>query len=111
MFTPLFEQIFMAATWQERQAPLALAYEHAARMHNGLGICEPLSEKVSNFHNRPFLVIWGERFFQATHSQIRDPRVLALPPKLGGVDQYLDSTDSINFLNENFEAIKRACTG
>ncbi len=111
VLSPLFEQVFQAGTWQERQAPLALAYEHVAHMHNELGIGEPLPEKASNFHNRPFLVIWGESFYNAIHSQIRDPRVLALPPKLGGVDQYLDSTDAINFLNEEFDQIKRACNG
>lgn len=106
-FHPLFEKIFAAATWQARQPHLARALETAAHLHNQLAITPPLSEEAENFYNRPFHVIRGERFFEAIHAQIHDPRVLALPPKLGGVDQYLDSTDAINFLNEKMEEIKK----
>ena len=105
-FQPLFEKILTAATWQERQPHLARALETAAHMHNQLAITPPLSEAVEDFHNRPFQVIRGERFYEAIRAQIRDSHVLALPPKLGGVDQFLDSTDALNFLNEQVVAIK-----
>lgn len=106
-FTPLFERILSAATWQERQPALAQALEHAARRHNRLGIGPRLPEETGPFYNRPFLVIWGERFAEAIYGEIRDPRVLALPARLGGVDQFVDSTDAINFLNEAVDRIKR----
>ena len=86
---------------------MASPLETAAHLHNRLAITPLLSEDAENFYNRPFHVIRGERFFEAIHAQIDDPRVLALPPKLGGVDQYLDSTDAINFLNEKMEEIKK----
>jgi hypothetical protein len=106
-FNPLFEQVFTAPTWQARQPPLARMLETAAHLHNRLAITPPLPEQAEPFYNRPFLVIWGERFFETIHAQIHDPRVLALPPRLGGVDQYLDSTDAINFLNEELDEIKK----
>ncbi len=109
MFNPLFEQVFAATTWQDRQPPLARALEAAAHLHNQLGITPPLPELTENFYNRPFLVIWGGRFFEAIHAQINNPRVLALPPKLGGVDQYLDSTDATNYLNDEMDNIKETC--
>ncbi|MGE5223761.1 MAG: DUF4037 domain-containing protein [Omnitrophica WOR_2 bacterium] len=104
---PLFEQVLTAAGWQERQAPLVSAYEIAAHMHNALGITEPLVEQASYFYNRPFLVIGGGRFYEAIHKQIQDAHVLALPEKLGGVDQFLDSTDAVNYLNDHMEQIKK----
>ena len=109
VFNPLFEQVFAAATWQARQPPLARALETAAQLHNRLAITPSLPEQAEPFFNRPFLVIGGERFFEAIHAQIHDPRVLDLPPKLGGVDQYVDSTDAINFLNEEMDEIKKTC--
>jgi len=105
---PLLEATLAAATWQERQKPLAEAYEHAARMHNALGITEPLSVQATPFYERPFLVIWGERFAAAIRQAIHDPQVLALPEHLGGVDQYIDSTDAYNYLNDSMEKIKGA---
>ncbi len=104
---PLVEQVFAATTWQARQPPLARALETAAHLHNRLAITPPLPEQAESFYNRPFLVIQGERFFESIHAQIHDPRVLALPPRLGAVDQYLDSTDAINLLNEEMDKIKK----
>jgi hypothetical protein len=104
---PLFEQVFAAPTWQERQSPLVAAYEVMARRHNALGITPPLSTEATFFAStRPFLVIYGGRFAEALRGEIHDPRVLALPVSLGGVDQVIDSTDSYNHLNWHIAQIK-----
>ncbi|KXH76418.1 MAG: hypothetical protein AM326_02825 [Candidatus Thorarchaeota archaeon SMTZ-45] len=95
--TPVFMQIMDASTWQERQDHLTRAYEHVAKMHNDLGITAPLGAKVSRFHNRPFMIIQGDNFADAIHAMIEDDRVKRLPKYLGGIDQYVDSTDVLSY--------------
>lgn len=92
---PILSRVLDATTWKEREGHLTLAYEHAAEMHNGLGITQPLPPKVSHFHDRPFLIIHGERFADAIRASIRSEEVRALPHKLGAFDQFVDSTDAI----------------
>ena len=94
---PLFMKIMDAATWQERQKPLTKAYEHIAKMHNELGITESLATKVSQFYNCPFMIIHAESFADALHAEIRDDEVKQLPKYLGGINQYVDSTDVLSY--------------
>ena len=98
--TPVFTKILNANTWQERQEYLADAYEHIAKLHNDLGITEPLTTEVSQFHNRPFMIIHAEKFADAIHSKIEDEEVKQLPKYLGGIDQYVDSTDVLSYTNK-----------
>ena len=93
---PTLTQVLEAGSWQERETHLSPAYEFVARMHNALGITEPLPAQVSQFHNRPFLVIHGERFADAIRAVITNEKVLELPENLGGVDQFIDSTDVLS---------------
>lgn len=97
-FNPLFERVFQAATWQERQAALGPAYELAAELHNRLGITPPLPVQVSNFHGRPFPVIHAETFAEAAASAIQNPQVRALSAYAGSVNQFLDSVDVLDNL-------------
>lgn len=92
---PVLRQAQTAERWQAREELLATAYETIATMHNALGITEPLPARVSNFHNRPFRVIHGERFADALCARITDPAVqrIATRPLIGGIDQFSDSTD------------------
>ncbi len=106
-FSPLFGQVLAAESWQARQEPLAQALELAAHLHNGLGITEALPAETGWFYERPFKVIRGERFAAAIRHQIKDPQVLRLPEHLGGVDQFIDSTDAVNTLNRRVERIKQ----
>jgi hypothetical protein len=94
--SPLLHQVLQAGTWQQREAHLATAYEYVARKHNALGLTAPLDPTVSPFYGRPFLVIHTERFSEALHAQIEDPEVRALPKNLGGIDQFVDSTDVLS---------------
>jgi hypothetical protein len=94
---PLLEQVLGAATWREREAQLVRAYEVVATLHNALGITEPLPGHVSPFHNRPYLVIHGERFAAALRAAIVDEQVRRLPPHLGAIDQLADATDLLSY--------------
>lgn len=90
---PHLHATLRATSWQERERHLCAAYAQVAALHNALGITESLPATVSRFHDRPFLVIGGERFVRAIRARITDPAVLALPPGIGAVDQYVESTD------------------
>jgi len=102
--TPIFTRVWEASTWEARQTHLTAAYEFAGKMHNALRITEPLTPKVSQFHNRPFLVVHADRFVDAIRAAIKSEEVLALPQHLGSVDQCLDSTDALEYL-DRFKAV------
>jgi len=95
---PVFARVLAAVTWEERQTALTVAYEAVARMHNTLGVTEPLSTDVRPFWSRPFLVIGADRFVAALRAAITSEEVLALPERLGSVDQVVDSTDALGDL-------------
>ena len=95
--TPLFMQILNADSWQDRQNHLTKAYEHMANMHNELGITDSLTTEVSQFHNRPFMIIHGDNFADTIQAKISDDEVKQLPKYLGGIDQYVDSTDVLSY--------------
>jgi hypothetical protein len=94
--TPLLERALGATAWQEREAALGRAYGVLAVAHNGLGITKPMPVEPSRFHGRPFNVIHGEQFAAAIRMGIRDEAVLRLPPDVGSVDQWIDSTDVLS---------------
>ena len=106
MFTPVFERVLNAPMWQEREKHLSAAYEAAAEMHNRLGITMLLPTKVSNFHNRPYRVLQSGRFVEALQAAITDATILRLPPYLGSVDQFVDSTDVLDRM-ERMRKLKR----
>jgi hypothetical protein len=99
--TPVLLQAQRAETWQARQAALCDALRELARLHNALGVTEPLSEAVQSFFERPFMVIGGERFVEALLAQIADPAVQAVARLglIGSVDQFSDSTDLRSHMN------------
>ncbi len=108
-FGPIFEQVWQAATWQERQEALCPAYELAAKMHNDLGITPPLPTQVSLFHGRPFRVIHGEVFAEAIEQAISSEAVRSLPAFIGSVNQFVDSVNVLSSpgLCKQLEAIFR----
>jgi hypothetical protein len=93
---PHLEGALAARDWREREAHLTAVFEHVAAMHNALGITSPLPERATPFHNRPFLVIHGDRFAAAIQAAIADPEVRRLPPGVGSVDQFVDATDVLS---------------
>lgn len=94
--TPLFAAIHASTSWQEREEHLVAAYEYIADMHNRLAITPQIQSKASYFHDRPFRIIEGGDAAEIIRQTITDNAVLALPPGLGKVDQYVDSTDILS---------------
>ena len=101
---PAFMRVLEAGSWSDMQNHLATACETMAEMHNALGITEPLGTGVSQFHNRSFLVLHADRFSDAIRARITSEKVLALPVHLGSVDQWVDSTDALKYL-ERFRGV------
>lgn len=95
---PLLRGVLLATTWSERQDFLVPAYEIVAARHNALQITDMLTPKVSQFYDRPFLVIDGGRFSTAIREKIIDAEVKRIAGRwmIGSVDQFSDSTDLIN---------------
>jgi hypothetical protein len=102
---PILTRALEAPNWQERESYFTLAYEFVAAMHNELGVTDPLPTQVSSFHNRPFLVIHGDRFADAIRAAITSQEVRDLPLNLGGADQFVDSTDVLDD-PERFDRLK-----
>ncbi len=105
---PVFKNILRSETWTERQEHLAQAYEITAAKFNRLKITSPLTEKRSYFFGRPFLVIRGEEFAEATLAQISDPIVKKWAGKglIGGIDQFSDNTDFLKNVRQR-EKLKK----
>ena len=93
--SPLLLRAQHAQAWKEREAALVPAYSYIARAHNALAITDPLPEDATQFFNRPFQVIWGDRFADALLARITDPAVqqIAARPLIGSIDQFSDNTD------------------
>jgi len=94
---PLFEQVWEADSWEQRQSALSSIYMELARRHNDLDLTLHLSPTVSNFHGRPYLVPHSDRFVGALLDAISDEQVKALPDHLGHIDQFVDSTDVLSY--------------
>lgn len=102
---PVLTNALRTETWQEREKHLSTAYEFVAAMHNELGITDPLPTQVSQFYDRPFVVIHADRFVDAIRERINSEEVKALPDHLGSVDQFTDSTEVLN-LRQRFNRFK-----
>lgn len=94
--TAIFHAVLDSRDWKERESHLTRAYLLMAEAHNKLGITPVIVPELSDFHQRPFLVLQSSRFVTALLAQMTDPAVKALPPHLGGVDQISDNTDVLD---------------
>jgi hypothetical protein len=93
---PVLKRILASQSWPEREGHLNVAYEHVATMHNDLGITDPVPTQVSQFHNRPFMVIQGEAIAETLWEAIEDDEIRTLPYGVGKIDQYVNSTDILS---------------
>ena len=87
---PLLEGALAADTYPPREEALARAGTELAKMHNALGVTEPLDPTPRNFFSRPYQVLFASRFDQAIREKIQDDRIRALPSRLPAVDQLTD---------------------
>jgi hypothetical protein len=94
--TPILAKVLGSRDWPERERCLVAAYEILVTMHNDLGITKPMPTRVSQFHDRPFMVIGGEAVGQTIWEAIEDREIKALPYGVGKIDQWVDSTDILS---------------
>jgi hypothetical protein len=93
---PPLEATLAASDWHTCEAHLNRAYEHVARMHNALGVTEPVAETLASFHGRPYMVIHADRFAEATEQAITSELVRSWPKRVGSVNQWADATDVLD---------------
>jgi hypothetical protein len=91
--SPILSAVLESSTWGEREGNLSQAYVHVAEMHNELGITEPFDTSVSQFYDRPYMVINGERFAMALMDKVDSTFLKSIKRMVGSVDQFADSTD------------------
>ncbi len=94
--TPVLHAVLASRYWRGREQALSTAYLHVARMHNELGIAESVEPKIWQFHNRPYQVPHSARFVDALYARIESESVRRLPKHVGGVSQFVDSTDVLD---------------
>lgn len=91
---PHLDAARFARDWREREAEIVHAVQILAERHNALDLTPPLSTEPRPFFGRPFQVLFAERFTRALIDTIADPSIRSLPD-LGGIDQFVDSTDAL----------------
>jgi hypothetical protein len=97
--TPLLQSVLLAKTWKAREKKLADAYSLLAGQHNSLKITRPLATSVTNYYDRPYLVIHGDLFANEIRKAIKDPQVKKIKSIVGSIDQFTDSTDLVENLS------------
>lgn len=93
---PILAGVLNSTTWKEREKWLSRAYEIAGNLHNSLGVTRHVKAEVSDYYNRPYLVIHAERFAKATRDAIEDENVKTIGVIIGSVDQFVDSIDLLS---------------
>jgi hypothetical protein len=101
---PLLRAVQLAETWQTREQHLVLAYEMLARMHNVLGITEPVPTQTTSFFGRPFKVIMGSGIAERIAAQITDSAVKKIMQQriIGSIDQITTSTDLLEDISRRY---------
>jgi hypothetical protein len=90
---PILQRALAADDWRTRQEQLAAAYVCVAELHNQLSITAALEPTITDYYDRPYPVIFADRFADAIYEQIEDEEVRALPRNIGAVDQFIDHVD------------------
>jgi hypothetical protein len=93
---PVFQRVLDSQGWREREGHLSQAYRLVMAAHNTLGLTPTIEPEISPFFNRPYQVPHTARFVEALHAAIQSPQVRALPQDVGGVSQFVDSTDLLS---------------
>ena len=92
---PILDKVLQSENWQARDRWLTRAYEIAMGVFNALGFTDKMPEQTSQFYNRPFRVIWGEKAAQQIVRKIEDPPVKRIASRslIGNIDFFIDNTD------------------
>lgn len=92
---PILADVLSVDTWKEREAHMSEAYRIVAEMHNALEITAPLETTVSSYHERPYMVIRGDRFSAAIRESMQDEEIRRLPLNVGSLNQLVESSDTL----------------
>ena len=92
---PLLDRALAAGDAAERQSALLAACRVVAGHHNDLGLTAAVDPEPQPFHDRPYLVLGAGRFVAACLDRVTDAD-LRRRPLIGGVDQFVDSTDVLS---------------
>jgi hypothetical protein len=92
---PVLVTALSARSYAEREEALVTAYEHLGRAQNALALHEPVDPTARNYYTRPFRVLHADRFADTLVATVDDPVLTALP-RIGAVDQWIDSTDVLS---------------
>ena len=92
----MFEGIWQAQDWQERERYFSRLYEYCLRRHNDLKLTREFAPKTSAFHSRPYLVSHGDLVSDAIHATVHSPSLKKLRKNVGAIDQFVDSTDVLS---------------
>ena len=93
---PILQQALEASDWQTRQEAVAQASSFLARKHNSLGITPFIAPDSTAFFNRPYQVLFADRFANAIQQAITDPLLQNVAAEIGGVDQISDCVNLID---------------
>ena len=99
----IFHKIISSENWKESEKYLWKAYEIVANMHNKLNITKSLPTKVTEFYDRPYLVIHWDMFAEEIKKQIKNKDILNIKSDIGTVNQITNTVD----LLENNELLQR----
>ena len=86
---PALEAALAAESWPEREQALVAAYELVAQSHDLLGVTEPVESTVRQFWNRPYRVLFADRFVDALLGAV-DPDLRARA-SAGAIDAVTDN--------------------
>jgi hypothetical protein len=86
--------VMAAPDWPSRERHLCDSYTAIATLHNDLGLTDRLDPATTPYHGRPHQVLAAGRFTDALLARIADPAIRRLP-LVGGVAQFIDSTDAL----------------
>lgn len=90
---PALNEVLRADDWHVRERGLEKTYELVARRFNALTIAPEVDPATRQFYDRPYRVLFADRFVEAIKEVITDPAVKAIDGWYGAVDQLSDSTD------------------
>lgn len=91
---PSMSAVLEQTNWISRQDCLSIVYELVANIFNEKRILDqPLHTSVSNYHTRPYKVINAGIFAAKLKEKIASFDVQNLPPNIGCINQFIDSTD------------------
>jgi hypothetical protein len=91
---PLLDAAIAAPGWRERENALAAACELLLDIQRERGLPAPESA-VTPFFDRPYRTV-DQAVPQGLLADITDPDVARLPPMVGAIEQWIDSTDVLS---------------